>query len=92
MATTPVFLPGNSHGQGSLAGYSPSGNKQTPQKWLSTNRLEKTLVKKCRKRIIKYKNNVVINAENQLKLFENDKVVQKIMIENKQDIEIHCIC
>ena len=28
MVTTPVFLPGNSHGQGSLAGYSPSGNKE----------------------------------------------------------------
>ena len=52
----------------------------------------KTIVKNCRKRIIKYKNNVVINAENELKLFENDKVVQKIMIENKHDIEIHCIC
>ena len=25
MATTPVFLPGESHGQRSLAGYSPRG-------------------------------------------------------------------
>ena len=27
MATTPVFLPGESHGQRSLAGYSPWGRK-----------------------------------------------------------------
>ena len=27
MAITPVFLPGESHGQGSLAGYSPWGHK-----------------------------------------------------------------
>ena len=26
---TPVFLPGESHGQGSLAGYSPGGQKQS---------------------------------------------------------------
>ena len=50
------------------------------------------MLKNVEKEYIKYKNNVVINAENQLKLFENDKVVHKIMIENKQDIEIHCIC
>ena len=28
MATTPVFLPGESHGQRSLAGYSPRGQKE----------------------------------------------------------------
>ena len=28
MATTPVFLPGESHGQGSLAGHSPRGHKE----------------------------------------------------------------
>ena len=28
MATTPVFLPGESHGQRSLAGYSPWGGKE----------------------------------------------------------------
>ena len=28
MATTPVFLPGESHGQRSLAGYSPLGHKE----------------------------------------------------------------
>ena len=27
MATTPVFLPGESHGQRSLAGYNPWGHK-----------------------------------------------------------------
>ena len=27
MATTPVFLPGESHGQRNLAGYSPRGHK-----------------------------------------------------------------
>ena len=26
---TPVFLPGESHGQGSLVGYSPSGRKES---------------------------------------------------------------
>ena len=29
MATTPVFLPGESHGQKSLAGYSPWGRKES---------------------------------------------------------------
>ena len=29
MATTPVFLPGKSHGQKSLAGYSPWGGKES---------------------------------------------------------------
>ena len=29
MATTPVFLPGESHGQRSLAGYSPWGPKES---------------------------------------------------------------
>ena len=29
MATTPVFLPGESHGQRSLGGYSPWGRKQS---------------------------------------------------------------
>ena len=28
MATTPVFLPGKSHGQRSLAGYGPQGHKE----------------------------------------------------------------
>ena len=28
IATTPVFLPGKSRGQRSLAGYSPSGHKE----------------------------------------------------------------
>ena len=29
MATTPVFLPGEPHGQRSLAGYSPWGHKES---------------------------------------------------------------
>ena len=29
MATTPVFLPGESHGQRSLAGNSPYGHKES---------------------------------------------------------------
>ena len=29
MATTPVFLPGEFHGQASLAGYSPWGHKES---------------------------------------------------------------
>ena len=29
MATTPVFLPGEFHGQRSLAGYSPWGHKES---------------------------------------------------------------
>ena len=29
MATTPVLLPGESHGQRSLVGYSPQGYKQS---------------------------------------------------------------
>ena len=29
MATTPVFLPGESHGQRSLMGYSPWGHKES---------------------------------------------------------------
>ena len=36
MATTPVFLPGKSHGQRSLAGYSPWGHKESDTtEWLS---------------------------------------------------------
>ena len=31
MATTPVFLPGKSHGQRSVAGYSPQGQKTQTQ-------------------------------------------------------------
>ena len=35
MATTPVFLPGKSHEQGSLAGYSPWGHKKSDTtEWL----------------------------------------------------------
>ena len=30
---TPVFLPGESHGQGSLAGYSPWGRKESDMTW-----------------------------------------------------------
>ena len=33
---TPAFLPGELHGQGSLAGYSPRGRSQTRLKRLST--------------------------------------------------------
>ena len=29
---TPVFLPGESHGQGSLVGYSPQGHKESAKK------------------------------------------------------------
>ena len=32
----PAFLPGESHGQRSLAGYSPEGHKKTQLKWLSS--------------------------------------------------------
>ena len=36
MATTPVFLPGEIHGQRSLAGYSPWGHKESDMtKWLT---------------------------------------------------------
>ena len=35
MATVPVFLPGKSHGQRSLAGYSPWGRKESDTtEWL----------------------------------------------------------
>ena len=34
--STPVFLPGESHGQRSLAGYSPWGHKELDKEWLST--------------------------------------------------------
>ena len=33
---TPVFLPGESHGQRSLAGYSPWGHKSLTQQQLNT--------------------------------------------------------
>ena len=37
MATTPVFLPGKSHGQRGLLGYSPRGHKEwDPAEQLST--------------------------------------------------------
>ena len=31
MATTPVFLPGKSHGQRNLVGYSPWGHRDTTE-------------------------------------------------------------
>ena len=37
MATTPVFLPGEFHGQGCLVGYSPCGHKKSD----TTERLSK---------------------------------------------------
>ena len=33
---TPVFLPGESHGQWSLAGYSPEGHKESDHDWSDT--------------------------------------------------------
>ena len=45
--TTPVFLPGKSHGQRSLAGYSPRGHEESDMtEWLS---------KQARKYVIKWK-------------------------------------
>ena len=39
---TPVFLPGKSHGQRSLAGYNPWGRKESnTTQWLSTHRIQK---------------------------------------------------
>ena len=32
---TPIFLPGKSHGQGSLAGYSPWGSQRVGQDWMT---------------------------------------------------------
>ena len=37
MATTPVFLPGEFHGQGSLVGYSPWGCKESDTTERATN-------------------------------------------------------
>ena len=33
MATTPIFLPGKSHGWRSLEGYSPQGHKESDTTW-----------------------------------------------------------
>ena len=33
MATTPVFMPGKSHGQRSMAGYSPRGRQESDTTW-----------------------------------------------------------
>ena len=35
LVSVPAFLPGESHGRRSLAGYSPQGHSQTQLKWLS---------------------------------------------------------
>ena len=40
MATTPVFLPGKSHGQRSLVSYSPWGHKSWT--WLTTKQQQQT--------------------------------------------------
>ena len=40
MATTPVFLPGKSHGQRSLVGYSPWITKTFTTEWLTLGRVE----------------------------------------------------
>ena len=43
---TPVFLPGNSHGQRILAGYSPRDHKEPDRIWqLSTHKLDYTISK-----------------------------------------------
>ena len=42
---TPVFLPGESYGQRSLAGYSPQGHKESDM--MSTHMIELTLPKRC---------------------------------------------
>ena len=36
VATTPVFLPEESHGQRSLAGYSPRGHEESDMMWALT--------------------------------------------------------
>ena len=46
MATPPVFLPGKSHGQRSLADYSPWGHKQSDMtEWALTQALRASEIK-----------------------------------------------
>ena len=44
MATTPVFLPGEPHGQRSLAGYSPRGHRESN----TTEATEHNLLQDCK--------------------------------------------
>ena len=39
---TPIFLPGKSHGQSSLVGYSPWGHKRVRYEWTTTNEYHST--------------------------------------------------
>ena len=48
---TPVFLPGESHGQRSLAGYSPKGHNTVRHNWVTEHTHQKVLIsKECRPR------------------------------------------
>ena len=40
---TPVFLPGKSHGQRSLAGYSPCGRKEVDDTFMNNNNINKII-------------------------------------------------
>jgi len=47
MATTPVFLPGESHGQRSLVGYSPWGRKRVRHNWITKHKQQYSIVYMC---------------------------------------------
>ena len=51
MATTPVFLPEEFHGHGSLAGYSPQRHKVLGLKRLSTHTIRRNSTEKFRPRV-----------------------------------------
>jgi len=44
LQTTPVFLPGKSHGQRSLVGYSPWGHKRVGHDWAAKQQQTKPLL------------------------------------------------
>ena len=68
---TPVFLPGESQGQGSLTGYSPQSRKESDMtEWLFTyllyytSKMKKKMLKDIKGNINKWKNNVSMDWKN----------------------------
>ena len=68
---TPVFLPGESHGQRSLAGYSPWGRKESDATEQLT--LRPTYLPKCNQKLLLSLENMVSGENSWTPLFSKSK-------------------
>ena len=80
MATTPLFLPGESHGQRSLAGYIPRGLKESDT--------SKPLSLPLHVMIFKSKLTVIIKFSLNIQEFLNDPKQDKV----NQSLHYHSLC